>query len=530
MNVSAGDAFNCRCLNPRPMCRLGAATAQAVPEFQCMYSKCPQWISWENLSYNYLTTRIDLPEERDDPTSIKRDWMILRLQSHKWAPRRTDKPWRKARMDHRIIYSLYYYISLLIILTKPKNKNHTKEKRTNSRSINPPGQRRMQFCSSAKELILAKLGQGWGPRGWRLTYHIHDLSICSLQDVARCDEGFKHIAVTICELNALKIFIEMYVVRMTCTGNPGIRRAMAQIPSGNNDRLKIFQLQSLVPWELDEAGGCAEFGNIWQPHGSCLQPQLQETLVVGILKGTSEIPFPDVSRVKAPTTPTPATANTGMAKWHALQHDGAGMNKLIHKRPICCHPFWDTNGHTWHYFIPAFTFNAGSAFNACTSLRGWSSGPQRAWRSGARKKTSWYTVMSRPLFPSISTNVFLFVSAFLYCCLVTGATIHKCHVLTVQWILLEGSLHRKSNRAMGGHTNKVPPFFPRHVSKCRRQADSGSAMYPWDSVCRKRPPTKMKQHNLMTIGKHMGEPVPPYLSKSIACCAYLYMFNYTARI
>ena len=36
MNVSAGDAFNCRCLNPRPMCRLGAATAQAVPEFQCM--------------------------------------------------------------------------------------------------------------------------------------------------------------------------------------------------------------------------------------------------------------------------------------------------------------------------------------------------------------------------------------------------------------------------------------------------------------------------------------------------------------
>ena len=269
---------------------------------------------------------------------------------------------------------------------------------------------------------------------------------------------------------------------------------------------------------------------VWQPHGSCLQPQLQETLVVGILKGTSEIPFPDVSRVKAPTTPTPATANKGMAKWHALQHDGAGMNKLIHTRPICCHPFWDTNRHTWHYFIPAFTFNAGSAFNACTSLRGWSSGPQRAWRSGARKKTSWYTVMSRPLFPSISTNVFLFVSAFLYCCLVTGATIHNCHVLTVQWILLEGSLHRKSNRAMGGHTNKVPPFFPRHVSKCRRQADSGSAMYPWDSVCRKRPPTKMKQHNLMTIGKHMGEPVPPYLSKSIAYCAYMYMFNYTAKV
>lgn len=39
--------------------------------------------------------------------------------------------------------------------------------------------------------------------------------------------------------------IEMYVVRMTCTGNLGIRRAMAQIPSGNNERLKIFQLQSL---------------------------------------------------------------------------------------------------------------------------------------------------------------------------------------------------------------------------------------------------------------------------------------------
>ena len=34
----------------------------------------------------------------------------------------------------------------------------------------------------------------------------------------------------------------------------------------------------------------------------------------------------------------------------------------------------------------------------------------------------------------------------------------------------------------------------------------------------------------MTIGKHMGEPVPPYLSKSIAYCAYLYMLNYTAKV
>ena len=111
---------------------------------------------------------------------------------------------------------------------------------------------------------------------------------------------------------------------------------------------------------------------VWQPHGSCLQPQLQETLVVGILKGTSEIPFPNVSRVKAPTTLTPATANKGMAKWHALQHDGAGMNKLIHKRPICCHPFWDTNGHTWHYFIQCMHQFARLKLRPTTCLEKWS--------------------------------------------------------------------------------------------------------------------------------------------------------------
>ena len=77
-----------------------------------------------------------------------------------------------------------------------------------------------------------------------------------------------------------------------------------------------------------------------------MQPQLQETLVVGILMGVR------FSRVKAPT---PATAGHGMADTH-FNNDGAGngRNEQVDSQA----------SHLRSPFTPTFTFNAGSAFNA----------------------------------------------------------------------------------------------------------------------------------------------------------------------